>query len=192
MKLGAGPADEHAAFVKAGKVLARSERVRRERLDALIDRAEAACIPWGELSAIEQATRVAEEIRSFAGEVNDAYMEQRLYRRNFKISADDVAALWSLAEWAAYDVELAKWRGRDAENEAALQLFERAPEAVTTAAKARLDTAPKRPAKPKAQVPTGCPPMPTREEPAMWDELLGDFLRTRMGRRFDGGDEHVE
>lgn len=183
------PAEEHRAHVEAEQELARAEERKLEGLYAVMDRAQAACVPWSDLPALEQATRVAEEIRSFAAEVNGAYLEQRTYRRNFKISADDVAALWSIAEWAAYDVELARWRGVDADNESAWQLFEKAPDMLTPAARQRLDAAPKRPAKQKAQPPTGCPAMPTREQPASWDELLGDFLRTRRGR-FANGDEH--
>lgn len=186
-----GDRGEERAYIRAAGQIDVIDRVRLRSLNDLLDRHRDHCRLFCELTALEQHERIAGEIRSFAAEVNGAYLDQRTYGRNFKLSADDVTALWSIAEWAEYDLELVRWRSRDAENDAAWQLFERAPESLTTTAKARLDTAPKRPARPKSPPPPGCPAMPTRDEPAMWDELLGDFLRTRRGNRFQGDtDDH--
>lgn len=175
---------EHREYIRAGEILERGDRIRLRALNRTIEHARDTFRKWGELDGTERAGLVAEQLRGFATEINHAYLEQRANRVNHRLSADDVGALWSLADWAAYELEIAKWR-RDAENDAAWQMFERFPGDVTDDERKRLDTAPKRPSKPKADAPVGCPRLPTVDAPVTWWELVNDFLATRRGRRFE-------
>lgn len=167
---------------------ARGERIQRRAVQRMIDtvRGGGRLRTWRDMTGLERAQWVAEQLRNFASEIDSAYREQRSGGANYRVSADDVCALWSIARWAEHDAALVEWR-RDAQNDAAWQMFERYPDRLGDSERKRLDTAPKRPGKAKSEAPTGCPTLPTVDAPVPWEDLVGDFLKTRRGQRFNEG-----
>jgi hypothetical protein len=144
-------------------------------------------VKWSSLSEDEKQGHVATQIRNFIAEVNGAYLEQRFYGVNYRLTAEEVQALNSIEQWHDYHLELAKWR-RDPDNDAALQVSEYAPGEETPEVLRRLDTAPPRPAKPKAQPPRGCPRLPTIDEPRQWDDLVAEFFSNRRAEPGEQGE----
>jgi hypothetical protein len=137
-------------------------------------------IPHAKLTADEKRSYVVDQLCNFAEEMNSAYYEQIGGLVNYRLSSDDIAALWSIAEWAAYDFAVDLWR-RDEENDAAWQFHERGDQSDSV--KARIAKAPAIPKSLRLKPPEDCPVLPTAERPRRWDTLVEEFIKRRRSHR---------
>lgn len=142
--------------------------------DRVIEAARKHARPWAKLSDLEKREHVTETWEAIAGELNDAYLEQRTGRMNYRLTQQDVFYARRVAVWMRFELELQTWRA-DESNAAAEVFAKRAKQSTGAGAvlsdevKARMATKPKAP---DTRDPPLLPPDPA-DKPVDWPPMTG-------------------
>jgi hypothetical protein len=176
----------------------------RGELDRVIATARPKVRRWDSLKPLEKRAHVVETWEAIAGALNEAYLEQRTGRVNYRLTQQDVFYARRVAVWMRFELELQTWRDDEA-NAASETIAKRAkgqtgPAAVVTDdVKTRLASKPK---PPDSREPPVLPPRP-EDKPhdwppmtGMWSVWIEEFVRVRRAvaspRSREPGDDDDE
>lgn len=148
----------------------------RSELERVIESARPKVRRWESLSAIEKREFQVGLWEAVAGALNEAYLEQRTGRCNYRLTQQDVFYARRLAVWMRFDLELQEWR-TDEENAGAEVIVKRAKgqtgagAVVSEDAKRRIAS---KPMAPDTRNPPYLMPLP-EDKPNDWPPMTGKW-----------------